>query len=379
MSIPTIPYNRFFLTGNEERYIADAIASNHIEGDGPYTARCHQWLQQTLNSPHALLTHSGTAALEMAVILAGVGPGDEVILPSYTFSSSATAIVSVGAVPVFVDIREDNFNIDESLIEPQITSKTKAIMVVHYAGAACEMDTVMAIAARHDLKVIEDAAQALVADYRGKSLGTIGHFGCISFHSTKNIVCGEGGALLMQDEEDFGRALVIREKGTNRTQFIEGKADKYTWVDKGSSYLPPETSAAFLWAQLEQAKEITQKRVENWRYYRSELGSNGVPDYCQLPDEMDGHNGHIFPLIFDSPEIRQQIAKRLQAQGVIAYSHYVPLHSSPAGLKYGRVATTMAVTDRVANGILRLPVWVGLDRKRVVDAVCKSFESELNG
>ncbi len=374
MSIPTIPHNRFFLTGNEERYIADAIASNHIEGDGPYTKRCHQWLQQKLGSPHALLTNSGTAALEMAVALSGIGFGDEVILPSYTFSSSATAIVATGAVPVFVDIRKDNFNIDETLIEDQITDKTKAIMVVHYAGAPCEMDVVMAIARRHDLKVIEDAAQALVADYKGRPLGAIGDFGCVSFHSTKNIVCGEGGALLMRSEVDFMRAQIIREKGTNRTQFIEGKADKYTWIDKGSSYLPSEINAAFLWAQLEQAREITQRRIENWSYFYDKLSSKGVPDYCQLPSKTDGHNGHIFPLIFSSAEIRKKIAKKLQEQGVIAYSHYVPLHSSPAGLRYGRAAMNMTVTDRVANGILRLPVWIGLDRSRVVDAIVKSFE-----
>lgn len=356
-----VPFNKPFIIGHELDYIANAVAQGHLSGDGGYTKLCHRWFEQKLGAGHALLTHSCTAALEMAAILCDIEPGCEIILPSYTFVSTANAFVLRGAIPVFVDIRPDTLNLDERLIEAAITDKTRAIVPVHYAGVPCEMDSIMAIANRHDLLVVEDAAQALLSTYKGRALGSIGHFGCLSFHETKNIISGEGGALLVNDERFAARAEIIREKGTNRSQFFRGEVDKYTWVDIGSSYLPSELISAFLYAQLEHADEITRKRCHICNAYAEQLAPLAEAGRLRLPDFDDDSNGHMFYVILDSLDVRTRLIAHLKKQGIHPVFHYVPLHSSPAGQKYGRAGSSMKVTDDLSQRLLRLPLYYELN------------------
>jgi len=366
-----IPFNKPYMTGKELGYIAEAHANNMLAGDGPFTQRCHAWLEQKTGCSKALLTHSCTAALEMAAILADIQPGDEVIMPSYTFVSTANAFVLRGGVPVFVDIRPDTLNIDETRIEAAITPRTKAIVPVHYAGVACEMDTIMAIAERHHLLVIEDAAQGVQANYRGRPLGSIGHLGCYSFHETKNIISGEGGALLINDPALAERAEMIREKGTNRSKFFRGQVDKYTWVDLGSSYLPGEIIAAFLWAQMEEADSITARRLAIWERYHAAFESLEQSGRVRRPVIPDGcaHNAHMYYLLFRDLEDRTQFIDAMKAQGVKCVFHYVPLHNSPCGQKVSRVSADLAVTEELADRLVRLPLWVGLEelQNQIID------------
>lgn len=363
MNTKIIPFNKPHMTGRELWYIAQAHTNGHLAGDGMFTKKCHAWLEARTSARKALLTHSCTAALEMAAILADIHPGDEIIMPSYTFVSTANAFVLRGGTPVFVDIRPDTLNIDETKIEAAITPRTKAIVPVHYAGVACEMDVIMDIAQRHKLLVIEDAAQAVMSTYKSKSLGTIGHLGAYSFHETKNIISGEGGALLSNDGRFAERAEIIREKGTNRSQFFRGQVDKYTWVDIGSSYLPGEVISAFLWAQMEEAESITKKRLDIWHQYHQafavlegagKLRRPVIPDGCQ-------HNAHMYYILLESLEMRTQVIAQLKAQGVNAVFHYVPLHSSPAGKKYARTNGELLHTNDLSDRLLRLPLWVGMD------------------
>lgn len=357
-----IPFNRPHMTGKELYYIAQAHFKGALAGDGPFTKRCHGWLERSTGTPKALLSHSCTAALEMSAMLLDIRPGDEVIMPSYTFVSTANAFVLRGAVPVFVDIRPDTLNLDENLIEAAITPRTKAIVPVHYAGVGCEMDVIMALAKRNGVKVVEDAAQGVMASYRGRALGAIGDLGNFSFHETKNVISGEGGALLVNDPELASMAEVIREKGTDRSRFFRGEVDKYTWQEAGSSFLPGELVAAFLWAQLEEAEEITKQRLAIWqRYYDmlEPLERAGflrrpiVPDWCE-------HNAHMFYVLL-APELdRQALLQALKGQGIGAVFHYVPLHSSPGGRRFGRAGGGMAVTDDLSERIIRLPLWIGL-------------------
>ncbi len=351
-----IPFNKPFIIGRELSLIADAVSRGQLSGDGHYTKLCNRWLEEKLRCRKALLTHSCTAALEMSAILCDLRPGDEVILPSYTFVSTANAFALRGAVPVFVDIRPDTLNIDERLIEAAITPKTRAIVPVHYAGVPCEMDTIMDIAQRHNLLVVEDAAQALLSSYKGKALGTIGHFGCLSFHETKNIISGEGGALLINDERFVERAEIIREKGTNRSQFFRGEVDKYTWVDIGSSYLPSELVSAFLYAQLERANEITAQRCRICSAYAEQLAPLEQAGKLRLPHFDADSNGHMFYILLDSLDTRTALIAHLKAQEIYPVFHYVPLHSSPAGRKYGRVSGSMQETDDLNVRLLRLPL-----------------------
>lgn len=356
-----IPFNKPFIIGRELSLIADAVSRGHLSGDGHYTRLCNHWFEEKLPCRKALLTHSCTAALEMAAILCDLQPGDEVILPSYTFVSTANAFALRSAVPVFVDIRPDTLNLDERLIEAAITPRTRAIVPVHYAGVPCEMDTIMAIAQHHNLLVVEDAAQALLSTYKGKALGTIGHFGCLSFHETKNIISGEGGALLINDERFVDRAEIIREKGTNRSQFFRGEVDKYTWVDIGSSYLPSELVSAFLYAQLERADEITAQRCHICSTYASQLAPLEEAGKLRLPHFDADSNGHMFYILLDSLATRTALIAHLKAESIHPVFHYVPLHSSPAGQKYGRVSGSMKVTDDISERLLRLPLHYEMD------------------
>jgi len=358
-----IPFNKPYMTGRELWYIAQAHTNGHLAGDGMFTKKCHAWLEARTGTHKALLTHSCTAALDMAAMLADIQPGDEVIMPSYTFVSTANAFVLRGGIPVFVDIRPDTLNIDETLIEAAITPRTKAIVPVHYAGVACEMDAIMSIAQGHKLLVIEDAAQAVMSAYKGKPLGTIGHLGAYSFHETKNIISGEGGALLVNDDRFAERAEIIREKGTNRSQFFRGQIDKYTWVDIGSSYLPGEVIAAFLWAQMEEALSITQRRLDIWRQYHAALSPLEDAGKLRRPIIPEGcqHNAHMYYILLESLKKRTEVIAQLKEQGVNAVFHYVPLHSSPAGKRYGRTCGELRHTDNLADRLLRLPLWVGMD------------------
>ena len=355
-----IQFNRPYLTGNELKYVGQAHMLGQLAGDGAFTKRCEAWLEK-LGTSKALLTHSCTAALEMAALLCDLREGDEVIMPSYTFVSTANAFALRGAIPVFVDIRSDTLNIDENLIEASITKRTKAIVAVHYAGVACEMDTIMNIARRHNLIVIEDAAQACLASYKGRALGTIADLGCFSFHETKNIISGEGGALMINRKDLISRAEIIREKGTNRSQFFRGEIDKYTWTDIGSSFLPGEIIAAFLWAQMEAAHDITDRRLAIWNRYNQELtGHSNIFQTPTIPAQCH-HNGHMFYVIPNEKFERAQIIASLKHQGIHSVFHYVPLHSSQFGLKTGKTYTTsLPVTDFVSNQLIRLPFWVGL-------------------
>ena len=361
-----IPFNWPHMTGKELYYIAEAHFNGSLAGDGPFTKRCHDWLEKRTGCHKALLTHSCTAALDMAALLLDIQPGDEIIMPSYTFVSTANAFVLRGGVPVFVDIREDTLNLDERLIESAITRRTRAITPVHYAGVACEMDTIMAIARRHQLKVVEDAAQGVMASYKGRALGSIGDLGAYSFHETKNVISGEGGALLVNNTALAEQAEIIREKGTDRSRFFRGEVDKYTWQEVGSSFLPGELIAAFLWAQLEEADRITRARLESWRRYHELLEPLDaecvlrrpvVPDYCQ-------HNAHMYYVLL-APEIdRQRVLNEFRRNDIWSVFHYVPLHSSPAGRRYCRVHGSMAMTDAQSERLIRLPLWVGLTEKQ---------------
>lgn len=372
-----IPFNKPHLTEKELEYIAQAHSIGSLSGDGLFTKKCHQWLEKEIGTSKALLTHSCTAALEMMAILLDLKPGDEIIMPSYTFVSTANAFALRGAIPVFVDIRHDSLNIDESIIEAAISSKTKAIIVVHYAGVACEMDFFINICKKHNLFLLEDAAQGLMSKYKGKNLGTIGDLAAISFHETKNIISGEGGALLINNPKFKDKAEIIREKGTNRSLFFRGQVDKYTWVEIGSSYLPGEIIAAFLFAQLEKAKEITDRRIELWNRYKSgllELESRKLIRLPFIPLDCI-HNAHMFYIIVDSLEIRQRLIEHLKSLDILAVFHYVPLHSSPAGLKYGKTSGTFEITNMVSDTLLRLPLYYDMkyEDQNLVIATIENF------
>lgn len=374
----SIPFNKPHLCGKELWYIAQSHARGQMAGDGSFTKKCQAWLEYRTGCDRALLTHSCTAALEMSAILTDLQPGDEVILPSYTFVSTANAFVLRGAVPVFVDIRPDTLNLDETKIEAAITPRTRAIVPVHYAGVACEMDAIMGIAERHGLLVIEDAAQAVMSTYRGRALGAIGHLGTFSFHETKNIISGEGGAILVSGVVLGERAEIIREKGTNRSQFFRGQVDKYTWMDIGSSYLPGEIIAAFLWAQMEEADAITARRLAIWERYhnafeRLELAGRvrrpAIPDGC-------GHNAHMYYLLLRDLDDRTAFIQAMKAEGIQCVFHYVPLHSAPFGRKVSRTVDLLPVTNDIADRLVRLPLWVGLEeqQERVIEAVITILE-----
>lgn len=364
------PFNRAFLTGREQANLEQALGQRRLSGDGPFTKRCNELLEAMTGARKALLTHSCTAALEMAAILCDVGPGDEVIMPSYTFVSTANAFVLRGAVPVFVDVRPDTLNLDEGRVEEAITSRTRAIAPVHYAGVGCEMDVLGEIARRRDLIVVEDAAQGISASHRGRSLGAIGHMGCLSFHETKNVVSGEGGALLINDDRFIERAEIIREKGTNRSLFFRGQVDKYTWVDIGSSYLPSELIAAFLLAQLEQAAEINLRRLAVWARYHEAFADLERTERARRPVVPDGcvHNAHMYYLLLPDLESRTHVIEFLKERGFGTAFHYVPLHSSPAGRRYARTHGSLAVTEDIADRLLRLPLWPDVASR--LDDVC---------
>jgi dTDP-4-amino-4,6-dideoxygalactose transaminase len=376
-----IPFNKPFTIGAELENIAAAVREGHLAGDGRFTRQCHRWLEQNLGARRALLTHSCTAALEMAAILCDLQPGDEVIMPSFTFVSTANAFVLRGAVPVFVDIRADTLNLDETLVAEAVTDRTRAIVPVHYAGVACEMDAIMALARERSLMVVEDAAQGMLASYKQRKLGAIGHLGCLSFHETKNVISGEGGALLVNDERLIVRAEIIREKGTNRSQFFRGEVDKYSWVDIGSSYLPSELVGAFLWAQLEHAAEINARRLQLCAGYRAGLEPLARAGLLTLPRlDVAGiqSNGHMFHILLKDLAARSALIAHLKARGVHAVFHYVPLHSSPAGRKLGRAAGSLAVTENVSERLLRLPLFYGLseaDVAEVVRAIAEFFDN----
>ena len=368
INMKKIPFNKPFIVGKELSYIKKAVMDNaHLSGDGPFTKLCHRWLEDNLGCKKAFLTTSGTAAIEMAVVLFGLKAGDEIIMPSFTFVSTANAFVLRGAVPVFIDIREDTLNIDETLIKRAVTPKTKAIVPVHYAGYPCSMDKIMAIANKYGLLVIEDAAQGLMSSYNNKFLGTIGHAGCLSFHETKNVISGEGGALILNDEKLTEKAEIIWEKGTDRKKFFRGEVDKYTWVDIGSSYLPSELIAAFLYAQLQCAKKILKKRRAIHKHYRQKLMPLAIAGKFKLPTEQDGGNcnGHIFYILTRSLEERNSLINYLNKRGVHAIFHYIPLHSSPAGLRYGRASGKMRVTDYASNRLIRLPMYYEMTKADV--------------
>ena len=373
-----IAFNRPYATGAELDYIREAIANAHVSGNGPFTRRCTEHLEQELGSGRVLLTHSCTGALEMAVLLADIAAGDEVILPSFAFPSLPNAVALRGGVPVFVDIRADTLNLDEQLIEDAITDRTRALAPIDYAGVGCELEAFSSLSRAHGLVLIEDAAQGYGASYRGHPLGTQADVACLSFHETKNVMCGEGGALLVNRSDWVERAEIIQEKGTDRSKFFRGEVDKYTWVDLGSSYLMSDMEAAFLWAQLEQAREITAKRLAVWNAYHAalaDLEDSGrlrrpiVPDHCN-------HNAHMYNVLLERGRDRAALLQRLSDAGVHAVSHYVPLHSSPAGIRYGRAHGSLEVTEDVAARLLRLPLWVGMtveDAAYVSDALRRSL------
>ena len=376
MNANKIPFNKPYMTGKELFFIAEAHFNGMLAGDGPFTKKCHGWLEARTGAEKALLTHSCTAALEMAAMLLDIQPGDEVIMPSYTFVSTANAFVLRGGIPVFVDIRPDTLNINETLIEAAITPKTKAIVPVHYAGVACEMDVIMDIARRHGLMVIEDAAQGIMSSYKGRPLGSIGHMGCLSFHETKNIISGEGGALLINDASLAHRAEIIREKGTNRSQFFRGQVDKYTWCDVGSSYLPGELIAAFLWAQMEAADEITHRRLAVWNTYHqafAALEQEGVVRRPIIPHGFT-HNAHMYYLLLPDLARRTAFIDHLREKNIATVFHYIPLHSSPAGKKFGRSHGELPVTANLADRLVRLPLWVGLEDK-IETVIAEAFSA----
>jgi dTDP-4-amino-4,6-dideoxygalactose transaminase len=372
-----IPFNRPYMTGRELFNIAQAHFNGMLAGDGPFTRKCHEKLEATFGTRKALLTHSCTAALEMAALLARVGEGDEVIVPSFTFVSTVNAFVLRGARPVFVDVRADTLNIDERLIEERITPRTKAIVVVHYAGVVCEMDEILALAKKHGLLVIEDAAQAMLSTYRARHAGALGDYGAISFHETKNVISGEGGAIYVNQQDEALRAEIIREKGTNRSQFFRGQVDKYTWCEAGSSYLPGELVAAFLWAQLEEMDSITARRLAIWRRYHEALAGlerSGalrrpiVPQHCV-------HNAHMYYILLPELAARTRFIGWLKEDGIQSVFHYVPLHSSPFGRQFCP-DLELPVTDDVSERLVRLPLWIGLEEHqgRVIDRITRFFD-----
>ena len=367
-------------TGNEMKYIEQAISSHKICGDGSFTKKCNAWLEQRFAAKKVLLTTSGSTALDMAALLCGLEPGDEVILPSFTFSSTANSFVLAGAKLVFVDIRPDTMNIDETLIERAITDKTKVICAMHYAGVACEMDTIMDIARRHKLLVVEDAAQGVMASYKGKALGTIGDLGCYSFHETKNYSMGEGGAIVINNPDYIEQAEILREKGTNRAKFFRGQVDKYTWVDFGDSYLPSELNAAYLWAQLEMADEINNDRLHSWHEYDKAFKPLEAEGKLTLPAVPEGcvHNAHMYYIKCKDLAERTALIRFLKERDILAVFHYVPLHSAPAGERFGRFDGEDKYTTAESDRLLRLPMYYGLtaeDRGRVIAAV-KEFYGE---
>ena len=374
-----IDFNRPAFVGSELEYIQDAIHRGMLCGDGIYTKKCSQWMEKEFDVSRVMLTTSCTHALEMAAFLCDIQPGDEVIMPSYTFVSTADAFLLRGAKIVFVDIRPDTMNLDEKLIEQAITPKTKVIVPVHYAGVACEMDTIMDIAHRHGLKVVEDAAQGVDACYKGKALGTIGDFGCYSFHETKNFTMGEGGALLFQKEEYLEKAEILREKGTDRSKFFRGQVDKYRWMDYGSSYLPSELNAAYLYAQLEAKDKIQKKRMEIYEYYHrnlADLAAEGKVEQPYVPQECE-HNAHMYYLKVKDMKVRTRLLAYLRENGICSVFHYVPLHSAPAGQKFGRFAGEDVYTTKESERLLRLPMFYNLDMedvKRIVDVIHKFQE-----
>jgi dTDP-4-amino-4,6-dideoxygalactose transaminase len=375
-----IPFNKPYLTGRELHYISEAHARGQLAGDGHFTRKCNAWLEEKTGCHKALLTHSCTAALEMAAILADIQPGDEVIMPSYTFVSTANAFVLRGGVPVFVDIREDTLNIDERLIEAAITPRTKAVVPVHYAGVGCEMDTIMAIARKHNLLVIEDAAQGVMATYKGRPLGSIGDLGCYSFHETKNIIAGEGGALLVNNPTFAERAEIIREKGTNRSMFFRGQVDKYTWVDIGSSYLPGELIAAFLWAQMEEAEAITAKRLEIWDDYHKafhKLEAEGRIRRPMIPSDCT-HNAHMYYLLLSGIDDQSRFIRQMREKAISCVFHYIPLHSSQYAAAHDNLISPrpLELTSRISNQIVRLPLWNGLGRIQM--DICNSAKQSLD-
>ena len=376
-----IDFNKPPYVGNELEYIRQAVENRKICGDGPFTKRCNAWLGERFHAQKALLTTSGTTALDMAMLLCELKPGDEVILPSYTFSSTATAAVLAGAKLVFVDVRPDTMNIDETKIEAAITERTKVIVVMHYAGVACEMDAIMDLARRHGLMVVEDAAQGVMSTYKGRALGTIGDFGCYSFHETKNYSMGEGGALIINNEAYNERAEILREKGTNRSKFFRGQVDKYTWVDFGDSYLPSELNAAYLWAQLEQADAINENRLATWNAYDeafAPLKAQGKLELPVIPEDCV-HNAHMYYLKLKNLQERTAFINYMKENDVHTVFHYVPLHSAPAGLKFGRFAGEDVYTTKESERLVRLPLYYGLaqeDLEKVIRLVYDFFAYE---
>lgn len=374
-----IPFNIPPYVGKELDYVRQAVEAHKICGDGQFTKKCSKWMEERFGAQKVLLTTSGTTALDMAALLCDIQPGDEVILPSFTFSSTATAFVLAGAKLVFVDVRPDTMNIDETKIEAAITDKTRVIVPVHYAGVACEMDTIMAIARKYNLKVVEDAAQGVMSTYKGRPLGTIGDFGCFSFHETKNYSMGEGGALIINDPAYNERAEIMREKGTNRSRFLRGQVDKYTWVDFGDSYLPSDMNAAYLWAQLEKADEINNDRLATWNTYHEAFQSLEAAGKVALPTIPEDcvHNAHMYYLKCKDLEERTAFISYLKENGVQAVFHYVPLHSAPAGLKFGRFVGDDVCTTAESDRLVRLPMYYGIteaDRNKVIMTVLNYFE-----
>jgi len=366
MKINRIPFNWPYMTGKELYYIAEAHSNGSLAGDGPFTKRCHSWLEERTGCNKALLTHSCTAALEMAALLLDTQPGDEIIMPSYTFVSTANAFVLRGGIPVFVDIREDTLNLDEGLIESAVTPRTRAIVPVHYAGVACEMDSIMTIARKNGLKVVEDAAQGIMSTYTGRALGSIGDLGAYSFHETKNVISGEGGVLLVNNPEFTMRSEIIREKGTDRSRFFRGEVDKYTWQEVGSSYLPGEIITAFLWAQLEEADRITKDRLASWHYYHNLLEPLEAKGVLRRPIIPEGcqHNAHMYYILL-APELdRQEVLDAFKHHNIFPVFHYVPLHSSLAGQRHGRAHGELRITNQQSERLVRLPLWVGLSTEQ---------------
>lgn len=369
-----IPFNLPHMTGKELEYISDAYEKGSLAGDGLYTKRCHEWIEKRIGCSKALLTHSCTGALEMSALLLDIRPGDEIIMPSYTFVSTANAYVLRGGVPVFVDIREDTLNLDERLVEDAITDRTRAIVPVHYAGVACEMDTIGDIAKRHGLKIVEDSAQGFMASYKGRELGSIADLGAYSFHETKNVISGEGGALLVNNDAFVQRAEIIREKGTDRSGFFRGEVDKYTWQEAGSSFLPGELIAAFLWAQLEEARNITRQRLSSWDTYHEllePLEAKGLIRRPIIPEEC-GHNAHMYYVLLAPHIDRDLVLKAFKQNDICAVFHYVPLHSTKAGQFYGRAHGELRLTETQSERLVRLPLWVGIDSSQqelVVDVL----------
>ena len=375
-----IEFNRPFITGNELKYISEAHQKGQLAGDGFFTRQCSQWLEQTTGCQRALLTHSCTAALEMSAILTSFEPGDEFIVPSFTFVSTANAFILRGGVPIFAEIRADTLNIDENKIEELITPKTKAIVVVHYAGVGCEMDKIMQIATKYGLYLIEDAAQAIMSTYRKKPLGSFGDFGCYSFHETKNIISGEGGALLVNKQSHIERSEVIREKGTNRSKFLRGMVDKYTWVDIGSSYLPGEMISAFLWAQIESAKSITERRIDIWDKYNfafADFEKSGkvkrpfIPSHCT-------HNAHMYYLVFNEGWQRDGFISQAKKEGIQTVFHYIPLHNTKIAQDLSpSKPRDMPITQHISDSIVRLPIWLGIEdfQDEIIDKLLRILKT----